>query len=76
MTRYQKHMQRIHDVSTATTIEAAVMLLTEDIADYLVKSGVKPDSRLIKEIRTFKDYEYNPKGHIKSLGNHAGINKL
>lgn len=60
MTRYQKHMQHIHNQGTANAIEAAVMCITEDIADYLIKCGVHADSKLIKEVRTFKDYVYNP----------------
>lgn len=60
MTRYQKYMQHIHSQATASAIETAVKLLTEDIVDYLVQHGVKADSNLIAEIKTFKDYVYNP----------------
>lgn len=61
MTRYQKHMQHIHNAAQAMAIENAVMLLTEDIVDYLIKGGVKPGAPLLKEVRDLCKYEYNPK---------------
>lgn len=58
MTRYQKYMQSIHSVATASAVEMGVMLIIEDVLDHLIKSGVKPDSNLIKEIRSLKEYTY------------------
>lgn len=60
MTRYQKYMQEIHSVSTAYAIELGALLLTEDILDYLIKSGIKADSKIIKDVRNIKKYEYKP----------------
>lgn len=76
MTRYQRHMQHVHDQATALSIEQATRLLLEDVADFLVKSGVKAESQLIKDVKAFDKYEYNPKKHFKKAGNKADINKL
>jgi hypothetical protein len=61
MTRYKSYIQKIHSVATASAIEMGVLLITEDVCDYLVNSGVQADSNLIKEIRKLKEYEYKPK---------------
>lgn len=63
MTRYQKHMQHVHNVGQAMAIENAVILLTEDIVDFLVKSGIKQGAPLLRQIRELIKYEYNPKKH-------------
>lgn len=76
MTRYQTHMQHIHNQATAQSIEQAARLLLEDVADFLIKSGVKAESQLIKDVKAFDQYEYNPKKHFKKAGNKAGVNKL
>lgn len=69
MNRYKKYMQHIHSVGTATAIEMAVILLTEDIADFLVHNGIKADSPLINEVRKLKDYEYKPKKALNEDSN-------
>lgn len=61
MTRYQKHMQQIHNQATAQSIESAVRLLTEDIIDFLIKAGVRQHSALLKDIRNLSKYEYKIK---------------
>jgi hypothetical protein len=66
MTRYQKHMQHIHNIGQAMAIENAVMLLTEDIVDFLVKSGIKEGAPILKDIRALSKYEYNPKQTINN----------
>lgn len=66
MTRYQKHMQHVHNIGQATAIENAVMLLMEDVIDFLVKSGVKQDAPILKEIRNLSKYEYNPKSILNN----------
>lgn len=76
MTRYQKHMQHIHNQATARSIETAVQLVLEDVAEFLIKTGVKPGSKLIKDVKSFHQYEYNPRKHFKELGNNAGIKNL
>lgn len=76
MTKYQAHMQRIHNQATANSIEQATRLLLEDVADFLIKTGVRADSQLIKDVKAFDKYEYNPKKHFKKTGNRAGINDL
>lgn len=58
MTRYAKYMQHIHDIGTANTIENAVSFVIEDIIDYLKKTGVKPESNLLNEIRKIGTYAY------------------
>lgn len=58
MTRYQKYMQEIHSVSTAYAIELGAMLIIEDVLDHLIKTGVKADSPLIKQIRSLREYTY------------------
>lgn len=58
MTRYQKYMQKIHSVGTASAVEMGVMLIIEDVLDHLIKSGVKADSPIIKEIRSLREYTY------------------
>lgn len=60
MTRYQKHMQHIHNIAAAMNIENAVMLLMEDIIDHLIASGMKPDCSMVKEIRNLGKYTYEP----------------
>lgn len=76
MTRYKKHMQHIHNQATASSIEMAVTLLLDDISEYLIKSGVKPDSRLIKEIKEFNKYEYNPNVKMQSWGRKSGVTDI
>jgi len=60
MTRYQKHMQHVHNIGQAMTIENAVMLVIEDVIEHLIKNGVKQDAPLLKQIRALGKYEYNP----------------
>lgn len=69
-------MQHIHNQATASSIEMAVVLLLDDISEYLIKSGVKPDSRLIKEIKEFNTYEYNPKVKMQSWGRKSGVTDI
>lgn len=61
MTRYQLHMQLIHNQATALSIEMAVTVFTEDVLEYLIKSGVKADSKIIQDLRNLSKYEYNAK---------------
>lgn len=65
MDRYKKFMQKIHNVGTASAIEMAALLLTEDILDHLIKTGVKEDSKLLKDIRSLQSYEYKKPELIK-----------
>lgn len=58
MDRYKKHMQKVHNIGTATSIEMAVLLIMEDVVDHLIKTGVKEDSKLLKDIRDLQSYEY------------------
>lgn len=64
MTRYEKHMQHIHNKATAMSIEMAVELLIDDIVECLIKSGVKHDASLLKDIRKLSHYQYNPQKQI------------
>jgi hypothetical protein len=66
MTRYQKHMNRIHSIGATMTIEGAVINLIEDIVDHLIYSGVKSDSPLINDIRNLSKCKYEP----EKLKNH------
>jgi hypothetical protein len=66
MTRYQKHMQHIHNIGAAMSIESAVYLVVDDIVDLLVKSGIKADSELIKNVRKCGTYTYDPKNLNKT----------
>jgi hypothetical protein len=65
MNRYKKHMQKVHNVGTATSIEMAVLLIIEDVVDHLIKTGVKADSKLLKDIRGLQSYEYKKPEIIK-----------
>lgn len=67
ITRYQRHMQHIHNISAAMSIEGAVNLVVEDIIDHLVAHGIKPDSELIKSVRKLGQYTYKPEN--KQYGN-------
>lgn len=58
MTRYKKHMQKVHNQATATSIEMAVCLLIEDVIEHLVNNGVKEGAPLLKEIRKIAKYQY------------------
>lgn len=73
MTRYQKHMQHIHNQATASSIEMAVTLLLEDISDFLINSGVKPGCKLIEDIKSFNKYDYDAHSQLKAYGRKSGI---
>lgn len=57
--RYENYMNHIHDRAIAMRIENGVFNLVQDIADYLIKSGIKEDSQIIKDILNSHFYEYN-----------------
>ena len=59
MTRYAKYMQHIHNQATASAIEQAVMLFTQDVLDLLIKTGVHDGSMLVNKIKDLQKYEYN-----------------
>lgn len=59
LTRYESHMQLVHNQATAMSIELAILLFTEDILDVLIKTGVKENSALINKVRALKKYNYN-----------------
>lgn len=61
MTHYQHYMQQIHNQGTAMNIELAVSCLTQDVIDYLIQTGVKPGSPLLKKIKDLQKYEYRSK---------------
>jgi hypothetical protein len=60
MTRYQKHMQQVHNYATAQAIEMAVKKLIIDIREHLIKTGVKAGSPLLDKISMLQEYEYKP----------------
>lgn len=66
MTHYTKYMQHIHNQAIASAIEMAVLCVTEDILELLIKTGVKPHAELLKKIRSLQKYEY---GKITPINN-------
>lgn len=54
-------MQHVHNAATANSIEMAVVHLMDDIQECLIKSGVKPGSKLLKDLRKLSEYEYRNK---------------
>ena len=69
-------MQHIHNQATATSIEMAVNCLLQDICEFLVKSGVKAESKLINDIKQFKDYDYDAQTQIRAWGRKSGITDI
>lgn len=48
----------VHNSGTANSIEMAIVHLMDDIQEYLIKSGVKPGCKILKDIRKLSEYEY------------------
>lgn len=51
-------MAHIHSQATAINIEMAASFLTEDIVNLLIERGIKQNSKLIRDVKELKNYEY------------------